>query len=70
MADTESAVDLDVKQNVEVVDVDNVELDNVELEELDGDHCSICLQEYVDRCVLPDCAHEFCFECILMWTGD
>lgn len=36
----------------------------------DEDHqCSICLQPLVDRTVIPTCAHEFCFECILVWTG-
>ena len=33
------------------------------------DRCSICLQGYVDRAVLPDCSHEFCFECIMVWMG-
>ena len=38
----------------------------------DEDHqhnCSICLQHLVDRTVIPSCSHEFCFECILVWTG-
>lgn len=35
----------------------------------DGEHCSICLQLFVDRAVIPECAHDFCFECILKWTG-
>lgn len=38
-------------------------------EVVDEDHCSICLQCVVDRTILPRCAHEFCFECILVWTG-
>ncbi|KAH8111569.1 hypothetical protein DFH11DRAFT_1612355 [Phellopilus nigrolimitatus] len=38
-------------------------------EDLDGDHCSICLQLFVDRTVIPECSHEFCFDCILIWTG-
>ena len=38
-------------------------------EELDGDHCSICLQLLLDRTVIPECSHEFCFECIVTWTG-
>ncbi|KAI8977751.1 hypothetical protein BD414DRAFT_422645 [Trametes punicea] len=38
------------------------------LEESDGEHCSICLQPYLDRTVIPTCAHEFCFECLLIWT--
>jgi len=35
----------------------------------DGEHCSICLQPYINRTVIPNCSHEFCFECIMMWTG-
>jgi hypothetical protein len=31
--------------------------------------CSICLQLVVDRTVIPKCSHEFCFECLLVWTG-
>lgn len=31
--------------------------------------CSICLQPVVDRTVIPKCSHEFCFECLLVWTG-
>lgn len=38
-------------------------------EDADGDHCSICLQPYADRTVIPTCSHEFCFECLLIWTG-
>jgi hypothetical protein len=34
-----------------------------------GDHCSICLHAIVDRTVIPTCAHEFCFECVLVWSG-
>ncbi|KIM44010.1 hypothetical protein M413DRAFT_25499 [Hebeloma cylindrosporum] len=30
--------------------------------------CSICLQPVVDRTVIPKCSHEFCFECLLVWT--
>ncbi|KAL5480567.1 hypothetical protein ACEPAI_1837 [Sanghuangporus weigelae] len=37
-------------------------------EELEGDHCSICLQLLLDRTVIPECSHEFCFECIVTWT--
>ncbi|KAI0656032.1 hypothetical protein C8Q70DRAFT_922141 [Cubamyces menziesii] len=39
-----------------------------ELEGHDGEHCSICLQPYSDRTVIPICSHEFCFECLLIWT--
>jgi hypothetical protein len=31
--------------------------------------CSICLHSIVDRTVIPKCSHEFCFECLLVWTG-
>lgn len=31
--------------------------------------CSICLQETVDRTVIPTCSHEFCLECIRLWSG-
>ena len=34
-----------------------------------GEHCSICLQPISDRTVIPACSHEFCFECLLIWTG-
>ena len=30
---------------------------------------SICLQPIIDRTVVPTCSHEFCFECLLVWTG-
>jgi hypothetical protein len=33
------------------------------------DNCSICLHSVVDRTVVPKCSHEFCFECLLVWTG-
>ncbi|KAH9934252.1 uncharacterized protein B0H18DRAFT_1082816 [Fomitopsis serialis] len=35
---------------------------------VDEEHCSICLQPFVDRTVVPTCSHEFCFECLLIWT--
>ncbi|PCH34905.1 hypothetical protein WOLCODRAFT_78491 [Wolfiporia cocos MD-104 SS10] len=37
-------------------------------EDNEGDHCSICLQAIADRTVIPTCSHEFCFECLLIWT--
>ncbi|KAK1219545.1 hypothetical protein PQX77_017733 [Marasmius sp. AFHP31] len=37
-------------------------------EDLDEDHCSICLQAVADRTVVPPCSHEFCFECLMIWT--
>ena len=33
------------------------------------DACSICLHAFNDRTIIPTCAHEFCFDCILEWTG-
>ena len=35
----------------------------------DEEHCSICLQPLSDRTIVPACSHEFCFECLLVWTG-
>ncbi|KAI5998528.1 hypothetical protein F5J12DRAFT_724781 [Pisolithus orientalis] len=32
------------------------------------EHCTICLQPFLDRAIIPTCAHEFCFECILLWA--
>lgn len=40
-----------------------------DMDEMDDDHCSICLQLFTNRSILIDCAHEFCFECIIKWTG-
>ncbi|KAK0196328.1 hypothetical protein F5146DRAFT_1101368 [Armillaria mellea] len=36
--------------------------------EEEEDNCSICLQALVDRTVIPTCSHEFCFECLVVWT--
>ncbi|KAK0439697.1 uncharacterized protein EV420DRAFT_1733645, partial [Desarmillaria tabescens] len=33
-------------------------------------NCSICLQSLVDRTVIPTCTHEFCFDCLVVWTGE
>ena len=33
------------------------------------DQCSICLQRLSDRTLIPRCSHEFCFECLVIWTG-
>ncbi|KAG2002393.1 hypothetical protein CC2G_004587 [Coprinopsis cinerea AmutBmut pab1-1] len=38
-------------------------------EEEGEDSCSICLHTLEDRTVIPKCSHEFCFECLLVWTG-
>ncbi|KAK0438518.1 uncharacterized protein EV420DRAFT_1585562 [Desarmillaria tabescens] len=37
-------------------------------EDEDKDNCSICLQALVDRTVIPTCWHEFCFDCLVIWT--
>ncbi|KDQ51791.1 hypothetical protein JAAARDRAFT_139755 [Jaapia argillacea MUCL 33604] len=37
-------------------------------EDPEEDNCSICLQPVVDRTIIPTCSHEFCFECLLVWT--
>jgi hypothetical protein len=42
---------------------------DTEQDEDDVDRCSICLNDFHDRAVLPTCSHEFCFECITIWTG-
>ena len=49
-------------------DTAHPEGDSDEFDE-DGDHCSICLQLYNDRTVIPDCSHEFCYDCIVTWAG-
>ena len=49
----------------DIVDEDESEKHNVDNE----NNCSICLQLVVDRTVIPKCSHEFCFECLLVWTG-
>ncbi|KAF9259450.1 hypothetical protein L218DRAFT_963613 [Marasmius fiardii PR-910] len=37
-------------------------------EDLEENQCCICLQALVDRTVVPPCSHEFCFECLMIWT--
>ncbi|KAK0439680.1 uncharacterized protein EV420DRAFT_1279466 [Desarmillaria tabescens] len=39
-----------------------------EIQDEDEDNCSICLQPFVDRTVIPTCSHEFCFDCLVVWT--
>lgn len=34
-----------------------------------GESCSICLQPMEDRAIIPTCSHEFCFDCLMIWTG-
>ena len=48
---------------------DTAEIISENEEDIDGEHCSICLQSFVDRTVIPECSHEFCFDCILTWAG-
>ncbi|KAI9435112.1 hypothetical protein H4582DRAFT_2080032 [Lactarius indigo] len=38
-------------------------------EEVDEEQCTICLQPIVDCTVVPTCSHEFCFECLTVWSG-
>ncbi|KAF8196966.1 hypothetical protein BJ912DRAFT_1079987 [Pholiota molesta] len=48
---------------------DNVDTnEDADAADEDGENCSICLQSLVDRTVIPKCSHEFCFECLLLWT--
>lgn len=44
-------------------------LDDVDNDEDAEDNCSICLHRVEDRTVIPNCSHEFCFECLLVWIG-
>ncbi|KAJ3885495.1 hypothetical protein GG344DRAFT_59139 [Lentinula edodes] len=38
-------------------------------DDLNEDHCAICLQEVVDRTMIPVCSHDlFCFDCLMIWT--
>ena len=45
------------------------ENDELAEEEVDDEQCTICLQPIVDRTVVPTCSHEFCFECLMVWSG-
>jgi hypothetical protein len=41
-----------------------------EIADAEQEHqCSICLEVILDRTVIPTCSHEFCFECLLVWSG-
>lgn len=63
-------IKLESSPELEIVDpADAAALPDDENNEVDGEHCSICLQPLSDRTVLPACSHEFCFDCILIWTG-
>ncbi|KAF8553116.1 hypothetical protein OG21DRAFT_1414891 [Imleria badia] len=37
-------------------------------DDAEQEHCTICLQSFLDRTIIPVCAHEFCLECILLWS--
>jgi hypothetical protein len=53
-------------------DAPKAESDDFVLEldaEVEEDHCAICLQTIVDRALIPECSHEFCFECMMIWSG-
>lgn len=30
--------------------------------------CRICLSELANKCVINECKHEFCYECLLQWS--
>lgn len=46
------------------------DLEEVEPNQDDSENsCSICLHSIADRTVIPKCSHEFCFECLWVWTG-
>lgn len=32
-------------------------------------HCSICLEEFTDKCYPNICIHMFCFECLKRWSA-
>lgn len=49
-------------------DVERVEVDDALTNE-EEDSCSICLHQLEDRTVIPNCSHEFCFECLVVWIG-
>jgi Zinc finger, C3HC4 type (RING finger) len=49
---------------------DNHGPDTVDGEDENGESCSICLSNLEDRTVIPTCSHEFCFECLVVWTGN
>lgn len=61
------------KLEVEDLSPTHNDLEGVEPDQLEDDDsensCSICLHSIADRTVIPKCSHEFCFECLLVWTG-
>lgn len=51
---------------------EETERDEIDLEQPDeeeAEHCAICLQSFLDKTIIPACAHEFCFDCLLLWSG-
>ncbi|KAF9484620.1 hypothetical protein BDN70DRAFT_903599 [Pholiota conissans] len=64
LEDFSSIPELTQREEQKVDDVDTT----ADAEEEEGENCSICLQSLVDRTVIPKCSHEFCFECLLVWT--
>lgn len=59
----EGRIPIKIEEDEMVIDVDEYQ------SEPEEDHCTICLQSYVDRTVIPICSHEFCFECLMVWAG-
>lgn len=72
----------DEEHKNEIVELDGLDGQFEEHSEHDGDHldsnsgsdsdvdnCSICLQPITDRTVIVICSHEFCFDCLLVWSG-
>ncbi|KAK7436196.1 hypothetical protein VKT23_019272 [Stygiomarasmius scandens] len=37
-------------------------------DDLEENNCSICLQPMLDRTLVPGCSHEFCFDCLMIWS--
>ncbi|KAF8962908.1 hypothetical protein BDZ97DRAFT_1662311 [Flammula alnicola] len=61
--------DVELKEKGENEVASDVVIDgDVEAEDDGENNCSICLHSLVDRTVIPKCSHEFCFECLLVWT--
>ncbi|KZV59857.1 hypothetical protein PENSPDRAFT_594792 [Peniophora sp. CONT] len=58
----EGLIPVKLEEDEMVIDVDAYDMEPEE------DHCTICLQAYVDRTVIPICSHEFCFECLMVWA--
>ena len=59
-----------IKLEVEDVLSTHNDIEGVEPVQDDSENsCSICLHSIADRTVIPKCSHEFCFECVLVWTG-